>query len=399
MPRLFSRSAVLFWLVASIGRSPCRADDLARTVRFATFNTSLNRSEAGRLIADLKWGDDQQARKVAAIIQRIHPDVLLLNEFDYDPRGDALRLFLEHYLGVGQYDQPAIRYPYHFTAPVNTGVPSGRDLDHDGRVGGPGDAFGFGRFPGQYGMVVLSRFPIERARVRTFRRFLWKQMRGAELPVQPATGQSFYSADDLDVFRLSSKSLWDVPIQIAAAAVHFIVSHPTPPIFDGPEDRNGCRNHDEIRLLADYIDPRRAVDLVDDRGRRGGLPEGARFVIAGDMNADPVDGSNRDHAIGQLLNHPRVHGDCRPVSAGGVEQSRRQGKANRRQRGDPALDTADFPDRRPGNLRVDYVLPSKNLDIASAGVFWPQSDDPAYRLVDASDHRLVWVDLRFPRKH
>ena len=57
------------------------------------------------------------------------------------------------------------------------------------------------------------------------------------------------------MFRLSSKSHWDVPIRIGRETVHFLVSHPTPPVFDGPEDRNGTRNHDEIRFWADYVGP------------------------------------------------------------------------------------------------------------------------------------------------
>ena len=40
-------------------------------------------------------------------------------------------------------------------------MPSGFDLNNDGVVGGGDDAFGFGLFPGQYGMVVLSKHPIQ----------------------------------------------------------------------------------------------------------------------------------------------------------------------------------------------------------------------------------------------
>ena len=35
-----------------------------------------------------------------------------------------------------------------------------RYLDQNGTVGGAGDAWGFGQFPGQYGMAVLSRYPL-----------------------------------------------------------------------------------------------------------------------------------------------------------------------------------------------------------------------------------------------
>ena len=128
-------------------------------VRFATFNVSLSRNEAGQLIRDLQ-GDDPQARAVAEVIQRVAPDVLLLNEFDYDPVGTALDLFTERYLGVGQNGAPPIRYRFRFLAPVNAGQPTGMDLDRDGQSGGPGDALGTGAFPGQHGMVLLSRYPI-----------------------------------------------------------------------------------------------------------------------------------------------------------------------------------------------------------------------------------------------
>jgi hypothetical protein len=187
-----------------------------------------------------------------------------------------------------------------------------------------------------------------------------------------------------------------------------LVSHPTPPGFDGPEDRNGRRNHDEIRLWADYIDPARSAYLYDDRGQRGGLAPGASFVIAGDLNADPLDGGSIRGAIDQLLEHPRVHreaatGRLTPRSQGAVEAARRQGGANRTQAGEAALDTADFSDRgnSVGNLRVDYVLPSADLEVCASGVYWPRPDDPEFSLVNddasaSSDHRLVWIDLALP---
>ncbi|MGO3815510.1 MAG: endonuclease/exonuclease/phosphatase family protein, partial [Cellulosimicrobium funkei] len=58
----------------------------------------------------------------------------------------------------------------------------------------------------------------------------------------------------------------------------------------------------------------------------------------------------------------------------------------------------DFADTAPGNLRADYVLPSRDLRVRDAGVFWPVQADPLSRLTGvfpfpSSDHRLVWVDL------
>ena len=371
-------------------------------VRFSTFNASLNRNAPGQLFDDLSTPGNAQAATVAEIVQRVRPDVLLINEFDFDPR--ALVLFQDNYLSVPHNGALPIDYPYRYIAPSNTGIPSGFDLDNDGSVGGPNDAFGFGFFPGQFGMAVYSMHPIDTSAVRTFQLFLWKDMPGALLPDDPNTAPpaDWYSPAELNVFRLSSKSHWDLPIRIGKKTVHFLVSHPTPPVFDGPEDRNGTRNHDEIRFWADYISPGKGGYIYDDAGKSGGLKPGELFVIAGDENSDPLDGDSIPGSIQQLIEHPLVNTKLTPSSLGAVEQARLQGGANLTHRSDPAFDTADFLDvPGPGNLRADYVLPRKNLKIVDGRVFWPLSTDPLFRLVGtfpfpSSDHRLVWIDVSVP---
>jgi hypothetical protein len=372
-------------------------------VRFATFNASLNRNVEGQLVSDLSTPANAQARAAAEIIQRANPDVLLINEFDFDAAGQAADLFRSNYLEVPQNGATPVHYPYYFQAPSNTGVPSGFDLDNSGGVGGPNDAFGFGFFPGQFGMIVYSRYPIDEEEVRTFQKFLWKDMPGALLPDDPATSapDDWYSPAELAAFRLSSKSHWDVPIFVGDKTVHFLVAHPTPPVFDGPEDRNGTRNHDEIRLLADYLSPSTSSYIVDDDGVRGGLQPGALFVVAGDMNSDPLDGDSIPGSAQLLLDHPHVNSSETPTSPGGPQQSALQGGANATHAGDPRFDTADFADSAPGNLRVDYVLPRKNIKITASAVFWPLAADPLFAPVGvfpfpASDHRLVWIDARIP---
>jgi Endonuclease/Exonuclease/phosphatase family len=374
----------------------------SESIRFATFNASLNRNTEGQLIADLSTLANAQARTVAEIIQRARPEVLLINEFDFDSGSVALRLFQDNYLSVSQNGAAPILYPYRFTAPSNTGIPSGFDFNNNGVIGGPDDAYGFGFFPGQFGMAVYSMHPILYSEIRTFQNFLWKDMPGARLPDDPATPApaDWYSPEELAVFRLSSKSHWDVPIRVGGDTIHFLVSHPTPPVFDGPEDRNGTRNFDEIRLWGDYITPGPSnFYIYDDAGNRGGLAPYSRFVIAGDENSDPLDGDSIAGSIQQLLDHPLVNTKVTPSSAGAVEAALLQGGANTTHRGDPKFDTADFADSAPGNLRADYVLPRKNLKIVDAAVFWPLQSDPLFRLTGvfpfpSSDHRLVRVDVR-----
>ena len=370
-------------------------------VRFATFNASLNRFNAGDLAAELFAPGSAQPDVIAEIIQRTRPDVLLINEFDYDADDVALDGFQFNYLSLPHGDADPIVYPFRYAAPSNTGIPSGRDFNKNGIVGGPDDAFGFGFFPGQYGMAVYSMYPIDYDNIRTFQLFLWKDMPDAMLPIDPATGESWYDEGDLEVFRLSSKSHWDIPIQIGGKTVHFLTSHPTPPVFDGPEDRNGTRNYDEIRFWADYIIPSRSGYIYDDQGNYGGITPGDAFVIAGDQNSDPLDGDSIPGAVQQLLEHPLVNTKVTPDSEGGPEQAFLQDAANDTHLSDPAYDTADFSDFTPGNLRADYVLPRKQLRIVDAGVFWPLESDPLFRLVGtfpfpSSDHRLVWVDVQVP---
>ena len=359
----------------------------AESIRFATFNASMSRSAEGALAVALRAGDDPQIAKVARIIRAVNPDVILINEFDHGAGHD--RWLVENYLDGA--------YPFSFIASSNTGVATGLDLDGDGVVGSePGspafgrDSHGFGRFEGQYGMAVLSKHAIVREHVRTFRMFRWKDMPGARLPANP-DGTPFYSDEALEILRLSSKSHWDVPVRAGGDVIHFLVCHPTPPVFDGPEDRNGRRNADEIRFWADYIAG--AGYIVDDGGRGGGLPDGVRFVVAGDLNADPEDGDAAPGAIRQLLDHPLIDPSATPASDGAAAAAAVQGRANARHRGDPRFDTADFNDKAPGNLRVDYVLPSSNLTVLGSGVYWPLPGEPGAAIIDASDHRLVWIDV------
>ena len=388
--------------------------DLAKSspkeVRFATFNAFLNRNNEGQLITDLSDPNDQlggdsssdiQTRAVAEIIQRVNPDVLLLNEFDYDANGKAIELFQQNFLGESQNGQSPVEYPYVYLAESNTGLPSGLDFDNNGSTNGPGDAFGFGFFPGQFGMVLLSKYPIATWKVRTFQKFLWKDMPNALLPVDE-NGNSYYSEEELDAFRLSSKSHWDIPLWINGKLVHVLAAHPTPPVFDGPEDRNGRRNHDEIRFWSDYVSGYyKSQYIYDDKGRRGGLHARQAFVIMGDYNADINDGDSTNNAIAQLLNNKKINQTFAPGSLGGWQDSAQEGGANELHQGNPILDTGDFNPAGPGNLRVDYVLPSaRGLKPSCGGVFWPTENDDTYSLVGpgfpvvSSDHHLVWVDMK-----
>lgn len=325
-------------------------------MRVATFNVELERDGPGLLLRDIRKGDEQAAA-AAAIIRRVAPDILLLTGFDYDFDLQALRAFNEM---VGAY-------PHLFASRPNTGMATGLDLDGDGRVAGPRDAQGFGAFSGQGGMAVLSRVPI--TLVRDFSDLLWRDVPGNRMPTD------FYNADAQAVLRLSTTAHWHLRAETESGALNLLAFHASPPVFDGPEDRNGRRNADELDLWTAYLD-----GVFD-------APPSRPFIVIGDANLDPADGDGMGIVMREFLARDDIQ-DPKPGSPGG------QAAANPGHKGNPALDTADWRDPSPGNLRVDYVLPSADLEVRGAGVFWPApGEDLALESQAASRHRLVWVDV------
>lgn len=418
MRRLRLRRAVLLPFVfaalaaCSEGEAPGVAGEPAAdtlVVRVAAYNVEDTRQD------DLENAAHPRLRAIAAEIQRVRPDVILLSEVAYDQPGapgyrageapgQNARRFAEAFLAVAQGEglEP-LRYQA-FTAPTNTGLASGFDFDNDGAAvtsypppppAGPGgepgpqtpegrrygnDAWGFGTFPGQYGMALLVREGLELLAdsVRTFRLLPWSRQPEPRMPVDPATGADWYDADERTAIRLSSKSHWDVPVRLPNGAVlHVLASHPTPPAFDGAERRNVHRNRAEIRFWRDYLDG--AAYVVDDSGRVGGLPAGSAFVIVGDLNADPDEGASLDNPIGTfLLSHPRIDSTFVPRadSAGLAAYPRLS-----------ADDTAIW------GMRVDYVLPSRGLRVGGGAIHRPPVGGAAAR---PSDHFMVWLDLAVP---
>ncbi|MEO1525206.1 MAG: endonuclease/exonuclease/phosphatase family protein [Planctomycetota bacterium] len=367
-------------------------------IRIATFNVSLYGKVSGEIRKRLSDRDDAQAKKIAAIVQSIRPDILLVNELDYEAESGPARLLAENYFAVGQESgsgtlEPIV-FDHLYSARSNTGIDSTIDLNNDGKLGSGNDAWGYGVYPGQYAMTVFSRFPIDRNAIRTFQKLKWKEMPNALRPKFP-TGDPYYNDSVWSKLRLSSKNHIDVPIRVGDRVIHILGSHPTPPVFDGQEDRNGCRNHDEVEFWNRYLsgDPETSSWIIDDAGTAGALNASADFVVLGDLNADPNDGSGRREAIRSLLAHRRVADITPSCDKADLSERARKHKGS----GDLRHKTADFG--RNGFMRVDYVLPSRTLHPTDAGIFWPNSSDPRHPWISASDHRMVWVDLDLSGKN
>jgi hypothetical protein len=195
--------------------------------------------------------------------------------------------------------------------------------------------------------------------------------------------------------RLSSKSHWDVPVTVGRKTVHLLASHPTPPVFDGREDRNGKRNNDEIRLWADYIEGgKSAAYLYDDQAGVGGLDRGERFVILGDQNSDRSTAAPyRDPSISSLSTAssriPSVgRGRCRGVGPPGRCECRTTAAS-------PSTTPPDLKtiSRQPaGRLRASLKEPARSWRrgfLAAGGNSRIGADGESP--VPLSDHRLVYA--------
>lgn len=315
------------------------------------------------MLRDILRDTDPQIAAVAQVIARVSPDILLLQGVDHDHDMQALSALRD------RLARHAPRYAHIFALAPNSGRATGLDMDGDGRRGDARDAQGYGAFSGQGGMALLSRYPIAAEAVQDFSALLWRDLPGALLPVQD-DGTPFPSAEAQSVQRLSYTGHWAVPVTLPSGVLHILAFRASPPVFDGPEDANGRRNHDELRFWQLYLD-----------GAFVPAPD-ARLVLMGDANLDPQDSDGRRGAIRALLEDRRLQ-DPRPLRPGPVAPTPDKS-------GDPRLHTVDWPAPGPGSLRVSYILPSRDLRVIASGVHWPPGDDIA---ATASRHRLVWVDL------
>lgn len=381
-----------------------------------------------------------QIRNIAAIIQNRRPDVLLLTEFNNDgiaESDEALHGFQANYLAHpqsmnsvdgGNLLEP-IAYPFVENYPTNTGLFSGYDLANNGTAVAtdPDDALGFGFYHGHYAFALMSKYEIDTANTRTFQTFKRSDFEGAKNPIVApihdtqtcgeiestygvSCGEAWYTDDEWNELRLSSKNHVDAPILIptknGTKTINVLASHPTPSGFDKASDNNKLRNSQEIEFWLRYIE---GSDFIyDDKGKHGGF-SGNSFVIMGDLNADALVGTGSQasyNGIRKLMNNRRVNhsvsqvtGKFAPISQGAAEAL------------NPASSwsgTHPYPEIRSAifGSRVDYAVPSSDLEVVDAGTYWqPEGAEGRLLFNDervgtgnsksiSSDHRYVWSTVK-----
>ncbi|GAA6209954.1 endonuclease/exonuclease/phosphatase family protein [Cognatishimia sp. WU-CL00825] len=324
----------------------------AERLRIATYHTELHRNGPGVMLRDITRGDAQVV-SILNVIAAADPDIVVLQGIDHDTHEFGLSALKFRLADLG------LDLMFQYAPPSNSGLQTGLDIDGDGRLLEPEDAQGYGEFLGQRGIAVLSRYPIDQRNIQNFNALTWQDFAAAT-----SLDQGFLQATSAEIqetIRLSSTTHSVIPIAIGQQSLRLLTYHATPPVFDGPEDRNGVRNAHENLFFPFFLD-----------GYFGSAPNNS-FVIAALANIDPMRGEGHLSVIQSLLMNPRVQAPL----------------------GHRRVPTADWPNP-PGRLRVSYLLPSSDIKVLDSGVFTQdqhpvQSDD----IVNASRHRLVWVDIDF----
>lgn len=393
------------------------------------YKSASDKNDASLLTKEEKENAERiiQIRNIAAIIQYKRPDILLLNEFNNDGNGskETIELFQKNYLSFPQslnsFSDTSIMlepifYPFYDSFATNTGLESNMDLDNDGIINSsPNDAYGFGYYHGHYAFALLSKYELISKEKRTFQNFLIKDIPNIEIPKITVkegdpnfdkipqgmkTGDNWYSDEEWNRLRLSSKNHVDIPVKINNEKIHLLLSHPTPPAFDTVTKANLIRNYYEVIFWKYYIE--NASFIYDDNGSYGGLDgKNEKFVILGDLNSDPFT-KNEDSHIGisellssQLINQ-KINKEFVPTSIGAAIEKNSNNHPFFESR------TSTF------GKRADYSIPSHNSNLIETGVYWAGVNEQGRKLFNdvwfnkevssktvSSDHRYVWSKIRF----
>lgn len=361
----------------------------ARTIRLGHYN--IKELSTNKLLDN----NDGQANAAAEILARFDADILEINEIQYDIAGVPNR-------GLpGAAGSPA---PGDFADDAQNGQRlADRIHAADNSVtytdtlmllGNSGFYFegddmdvwsytlrGWGEWEGRFATAVLSKYPILRDQVRVIADFEWENLPDNKIAqMHEENGMTLPPH-----FPLFEKSLNIVPIDVDGVTLYLVLLHPTasPASFD---PINPYRNFDELRALDLFL-----------RGELPGvepLPEGALFVVSGDLNADPNDGDGIEGAVDAVVNNPSLIKSY-PRGAGSrgyyAQFNTFLGGC-----GNDDGETVSDPTTR-FQMQLDYQLPSVTLGAPLRHeMFFPdyQTEREDFDLACyGSDHRFLWMDV------
>lgn len=340
--------------------------------------------------------DAPQLVAMAQVLDRFRPDILSINELQFDIEnvpeaglpgapstvqpGDACQAKNARRLADRLHAlNPELRYDYAVVAMGNSGVEfqTTEEVADNFKVR-PDE------FLGRYSLGLISRYPILHDQVRVLHDLAWHDLPGNSIDA---------IREDLDIevpegYWLFEKAIVVVPIDVNGSILHVVLLHP---MTSGFHPMNPYRNHDELRALQLWL-----AGELDAPGWEP-LPEDAMFVLIGDWNVDPEDGDGDRASLPQVLSSPRVVTHF-PEGEGGTKgvNPRRNTFLSGCGREDGTL---PWNPQNKMQMQLDYMLPSTTIgQPTESGIFWPTYPSEDWNLAcRASDHRLMWEDLALPQ--
>ena len=287
------------------------------------------------------------------ILKKLAPDLLSLNEIQYDLPGVPDAGFattgqnlnkLAPRIGMGQATSVFF--------PANTGMNAKPQADGSYILESPtdeqrrlfADPVNFGMFPGQYSTGLLSRLDV--LSVKEFHNISWKQVH-PDLSLADFTDSNGEPLpEDMSLF---DKNFTHVVVRFQDKPLHLILFHTVPSFHFGNERTpNFQRNLDQLRFLQWYLGSDQS-GITQVEGIEP-LKKGASFVAMGDWNVDPESDNPGARVIIELHAEFQMWTEERVVTYHGS-----------------SFASGGFV------AQFDYILLSKDLKVVKSGVYQPDA--------------------------
>jgi len=233
--------------------------------------------------------DNKQLKKVKEIVSLYEPELLFINEIQYDIDGapnDNFKTNGENLNKLNSILGTQLKYISFY--PANTGKNAKRNSqgEYYSDPNSPGardfaDQVNFGTIPHQYSSGLLSKYPIVEEKVITD--IEWKAFNPQIDLTKFTTGDGKALPSDMELF---DKNFLDVTLDVKGKMIHVIVLHTVPAYhFGNKKSPNYLRNRDQLRFLEWYLSGKTDIDVT----LLGIKPiKGESFIAAGDWNVDPT---------------------------------------------------------------------------------------------------------------
>ena len=360
-----------------------------------------------------------QLAQAVAVLKKLKPDLLSINEMQYDLPGVPNASFTSTGQNMMALTTLMGWKPLGISFdPANTGLLARPQADGtyptdttDPQFEPYSDPINYGIFPAEYATAGASRFPIVRKLV--FQDLKWAKFR----PDRKVEGflDAFGEPLKRETTELFDKNFTDAVLNIQGKEVHFILFHTVPSFDFGKEGSpNIERNGDQLAFLEWYLTGKTEFEVPADLGIEP-LAQGALFVAVGDWNTDVV--RNPSNPGSRVIQ--RLFKSTRPWLA-------------------PETLAFSYESQpftvKPYQNQFDYLLMSKQINVVKSGIYAPvaerkelgcgiekpkQASDPKTRTIvsyrgaagatcfsevtrayaqvkQASDHRPIWARLRLP---